>query len=300
MLVVMSGRVAYISDVMQPFLCEAAFAILGETPADPEKFMLEWLQKRQAAKAGVQEDKVTIGKAEVLVKGQSGVDVAKAIEAKPFKEWCLKIGQNQRIVISSILIQSVDMFGPRVGFMKFKAETTVDRKAVPGIVFMRGGAVAILVDLKCGEERHTLLVCQPRVSVAEDALPEIPAGMLDGDGNFAGVAAKEMKEETGIEIRENDLIDMTSKVYGDKYPGMYPTCGGSDEFNRLFLFRKEVTKEEIATMEGKLTGVAEEGEQIKLKIIPFNDLYKVSPDAKALAALCLHDRLIQSGEIKAF
>jgi 8-oxo-dGTP pyrophosphatase MutT (NUDIX family) len=28
-------------------------------------------------------------------------------------------------------------------------------------------------------------------------MPELPAGMLDGSGNFSGTAAKEIEEETG-------------------------------------------------------------------------------------------------------
>lgn len=37
---------------------------------------------------------------------------------------------------------------------------------------------------------------------------------LDGSGNFSGVAAKEMEEETGIMIGEDDLIDLTELAYG--------------------------------------------------------------------------------------
>lgn len=43
-------------------------------------------------------------------------------------------------------IQSIDLFGKRIGFMKIKT-TTVNlqtNKPVPGIVFLRGDAVAIL------------------------------------------------------------------------------------------------------------------------------------------------------------
>lgn len=34
---------------------------------------------------------------------------------------------------------------------------------------------------------------------------EIPAGMLDESDNFSGVAAKEIKEETGISIEHNEM-----------------------------------------------------------------------------------------------
>jgi ADP-sugar diphosphatase len=49
----------------------------------------------------------------------------------------------------------------------------------------------------------------------QEAFLEIPAGMLDEhSGEFAGVAAKELKEETGLEIKEDELIDMTALAYG--------------------------------------------------------------------------------------
>ena len=90
------------------------------------------------------------------------------------------------------------MFGPRVGFIKFKARALVDIGGsegddgvieVPGIVFMRGGAVGILVILECEGVEYTIVTYQARVPVGDHNLPEIPAGMLDGSGNFKGVAA---------------------------------------------------------------------------------------------------------------
>ena len=41
---------------------------------------------------------------------------------------------------------------------------------------------------------------QPRVPTGRYSFVELPAGMLDQSGDFAGVAAKELKEETGIEV----------------------------------------------------------------------------------------------------
>merc|ERR1711948_126172 len=86
-------------------------------------------------------------------------------------------------------------------------------------------------------------------------------------------------------------VDLTALAFKGAYPGMYPSCGASDEFNRLFLYETEVTAAELENLQGRLTGVAEEGELINLQIIPLDDLWKVSPDAKALGALCLYTRL---------
>lgn len=241
--------------------------------------------------------KIRVGASEVFVTADTGLDLEKAKEAKPFKDWVDAIAQEKRVSMSHIHFQSVDMFGPRVGFIKFKADPQIDGKNVPGIVFMRGGAVAILVILYFRDELYTLGVRQTRVPVASASFLEIPAGMIDDDGNFVGVVAKEMKEETGIVVCEKDLIDMTEKTYKNNFPGMYPSCGASDEFNRIFLYQHRVTQEEINELNGKLTGVAAEGESIKLEILPFEKLWRSSSDAKALAALSLYKQLKKAGEL---
>ncbi len=86
-----------------------------------------------------------------------------------------------------------------------QTHTTFGEHVVPGIVFMRGGAVSILPILQCDGQRHVLLCRQPRLPVGLAQFPEIPAGMLDGSGKFSGVAAKELEEETGIVIRDDQV-----------------------------------------------------------------------------------------------
>lgn len=44
---------------------------------------------------------------------------------------------------------------------------------------------------------------------------------------------------------------------------------------------------QINELEGRLTGLPEEGERIKLHLVKLNDLWRSCPDAKALSALTL-------------
>ena len=80
------------------------------------------------------------------------------------------------------------MFGPRVGFLKFRSTAKVNAGGekgvitVPGIVFMRGGAVGVLVILECDGKEYTLLTNQARVPIGHHALPEIPAGSECSNG----------------------------------------------------------------------------------------------------------------------
>ena len=139
------------------------------------------------------------------------------------------------------MVQSVDMFGPRMGFVKFKGEVTDDQgRVIPSIVFMRGASVGMLIVITCEEDKrqYTVLTVQPRVPAGKYALEELPAGMLDSSGSFVGAAAKELQEETGIIVKEKDLIDLTEKAFkGTAYHHVYPSAGGSDEVLRLFLYQ---------------------------------------------------------------
>lgn len=47
------------------------------------------------------------------------------------------------------------------------------------------------------QEDKIILTLQPRLPVPSYNFPELPAGMLDSSGDFAGAASKEIQEETG-------------------------------------------------------------------------------------------------------
>jgi len=231
-------------------------------------------------------------------------NVPKALSSQKFKTWWARVEKDDNFVIEGIRFQSIDMFGPtNPGFIKFELKAKAGGKTCPGIIFMRGGAPAILVVLKKSDDGRlfTITVNQPRIAAGSSSFCEIPAGMLDGDGNLAGVAAKEMKEETGLVINEKDLINLTEMAHGPHsgHQGIYSTCGGSDEYNPIFLYRKVVEPKFITDLQGKETGNADEFEQITVRVIPFEQLWQVSADSKALSALCLHDRLLKSGMLSA-
>lgn len=164
---------------------------------------------------------------------------------------------------------------------------------------------------------HVVLTEQPRIPVPSLAFPEIPAGnfvkfywpikkcnshkffslgMLDGSGNFTGKASEEIREETGIVIKDQDLIDMTELAYRNQYKGAYPSPGGSDEFMRLCLCIKDMNVNDIIQLEGKLGGLRDHGENIVVRLIKLNELWKI-PDMKALSALCLYEALKKEKKI---
>ncbi|KAJ5461632.1 uncharacterized protein N7458_003184 [Penicillium daleae] len=203
-------------------------------------------------------------------------------------------------VLRQIDVQAVDRFGGgRLGFVKLKADVSNGQgEKLPGSVFLRGGSVGMLLilqpdDIPSSQEEGTraILTIQPRIPAGSLAFAEIPAGMLDDSGTFAGGAAKEIEEETGLQ----------PKLWGNGetlQKAMYPSAGGSDEFIPLFLCQKRMPRKDIEELQGKLTGLRDHGEKITLKVVPLEDLWKEGlRDGKTLAAWALYKGLKEAGKI---
>lgn len=158
------------------------------------------------------------------------------------------------------------------------------------------------------EGKHVLLTVQPRIPAASLSLVELPAGMLDDSGTFGGAAAKEIKEELGMDIKEDELVDMTALLFNPQdgkddsgerlQKGVYTSPGGSDEFVPLFLHQKRVPKDSLQEWQGKLTGLRSHGEKITLKLVKLQDLWKEGArDAKTLSAWAIYEGLRKEGRL---
>jgi ADP-sugar diphosphatase len=206
---------------------------------------------------------------------------------RPLKKWAETTKKN--FTLNFVVVQSIDMFGPlKMGFMKVHADIfDAQGSDLPSIALLRGGSVGILVVLTCNGTEYTVITQQARAPIGMKLL-EIPAGMLDGDNNFAGAAAKELKEEIGLEISRTTLSSLTNPVYKEQFQGVYPSPGGCDEFIELFLYEEMVSDDKLNTFRGRVLGESSEGEEIKTEVIPLNDLIEKAPDMKSLSALMLY------------
>lgn len=156
-----------------------------------------------------------------------------------------------------------------------------------------------------GEEKHVILTVQPRIPAGALSFVELPAGMVD-DGTFKGAAASEIKEELGLDIPEDELVNLTELAIpakqermGESVPrAVFPSAGGCDEYIPIFLHEKQVPREQLKEWTGKLTGLRDEGEKITLKLVRLEDLWwEGARDAKALAACALWEGLKRSGTL---
>ncbi|KAK9984513.1 hypothetical protein SO802_034038 [Lithocarpus litseifolius] len=239
----------------------------------------------------------------VAAPGISDSQFRTAINSSLFKQWLKNLQTetgilaNNAMSLKRVLLQGVDMFGERVGFLKFKADI-VDKetgKKVPGIVFAQGPAVAILILLESEGETYAVLTEQVRVPVGRLIL-ELPAGMLDDDkGDFVGTAAQEVEEETGIHLNLEDMIDLTAFLEPSTGCRVFPSPGGCDEEISLFLYRGHVDKEIITQLQGKETGLRDRGELIKVRVVSYKNLWHMTADSKVLMAIALYEMAMREG-----
>ncbi|XXH02648.1 hypothetical protein Hte_009029 [Hypoxylon texense] len=285
-----------------------------------------------------------------------GLSEEKLLAFSPFNNWLKTLTHSLSLqhtntahpfhpdpyALRSVTIQSFDLFGggqqqqQRLGFLKLVAEVSNGAGSqLPGSVFLRGPSVAMLVmlipDDSVGsggrgdgyeEDRYVVLTVQPRIPAASLAFVELPAGMVDDDGEFAGTAAREIREELGLEIPVAELRCLSDMAAtdekeegrggsssgsgggggGDDDEGlpaaMYPSAGGCDEHIPIYMHERRVPREQLKEWTGKLTGLRDHGEMITLKLVKMKDLWREGArDAKCLAALALWEGLRRQGKL---
>ena len=216
--------------------------------------------------------------------------------------------------LRSVTVQSFDLFsGNRVGFLKLTARVTnAAGEALPAAALLRGPSVAMLVMLipddapADSNERYVVLTVQPRVPAGSLGFVELPAGMVDDAGSFKGAAAKEMEEELGITIGEDELTCLSELAVpegvdteGEELPrAMFPSAGGCDEYITIYSYERRIPREQLKEWSGRLTGLRSHGEKITLKVVPMKDLWREGArDAKALGALTLWEGLRREKKI---
>ncbi|KAF4122908.1 NUDIX domain [Geosmithia morbida] len=229
---------------------------------------------------------------------------------RPFNTWIDTLSASARLqtdsshpfhddayTLRSAEVQSFDIFGSgRLGFIKLRA--TVCNSAgetLPAVSLLRGPSVAILVMLvpddvpAKSDERYVVLTVQPRIPV----------------GSFKGAAAKEIEEELGITINEDELTCLSDLAAADNDKSeenlpnaMYPSAGGCDEHVTIYSYERRIPREQLRDWSGRLTGLRSHGEKITLKVVPMQNLWREGArDAKALGALALWDALRRNGKI---
>ena len=79
------------------------------------------------------------------------------------------------------------------------------------------------------------------------------------------------------------------------YVLLFHIQGGCDEELSLFLYRGQVEKGVITQLQGKETGLHEHGELIKVHVVPYEQLWRMTADAKVLTAIAIYEMAKRQG-----
>ena len=165
------------------------------------------------------------------------------------------------------LIRSEPLFTGRAFAIRRDYLQTPDGRETKFDIVEHGGSVIIIPINKKGD---LLFVRQYRHAAGRDLL-ELPAGTRDGDEPFEECAAREIREETGMEA--GSLVKVGS---------FFLAPGYSTEFMEVFL-ASDLKENPLE---------ADDDEFLQLEEIPIRKAFEMAeqgdmPDAKTLAALFL-------------
>ena len=135
-----------------------------------------------------------------------------------------------------------------------------------------------------------VLTKQFRTAMSSEVV-ETVAGMMDDSQQVRGKALDELKEEAGIELDGDKLVNLTE--WAGMKEGMLVSPGLVDERMHLLFTELLLTEKEIGQFRDQQHGVLEEGEVIRLETVNLEDAYQVG-DAKLLSALLLYDKYQKS------
>lgn len=140
--------------------------------------------------------------------------------------------------------------------------TSPEGKPLPNIVFIRGNAtvvVPLLTNMETGEKRF-LMVRQFRIGSGALSL-EFPAGMLDDENDTpATIASKELFEETGLDVEEQQLYPLWPSP-------LYSSAGASDEAIYYFGCRVQLTDKEFNSFRNRYRENSGEHEFITVSLL---------------------------------
>jgi 8-oxo-dGTP pyrophosphatase MutT (NUDIX family) len=199
-------------------------------------------------------------------------------DAHKFKRWKQKLVENKLNINHVEEVYTRRNHKGEVLFSTLMLDAlTPEGHKIPPICFLKGDVVCILVCLIDEEtkEKHLLLVRQRRIASGELTY-EHPAGMVDGTKTAAEICVQEVFEETGIEISEKELLDLSK---GKPY---YPSTGTSDEAMYFFACEIEMSKKNMEAFEDQKHGTNEEHEFITTHVLPFQKAHQLINNTNGL------------------
>ncbi|MFD1141445.1 NUDIX hydrolase [Larkinella insperata] len=153
---------------------------------------------------------------------------------------------------------------------------TPEGDKIPPALFLKGHAVSVLVCLIDQEtkERYVVLVRQRRICDGSHTY-EHPAGMVDASDDPAEVAAREVGEEIGMDVKPDQLTRLIAGL-------CYPSTGTSDEAMHYYYVEREMPRAQIMEFHHKDMGVASEFERITTAVVTLPEAHKLITNINGL------------------
>ncbi|GAA4447576.1 hypothetical protein GCM10023189_04080 [Nibrella saemangeumensis] len=209
-------------------------------------------------------------------------------EAEKYKNWRQKLETNQ------VKIRSVDeKYTKRTqdgkvlyALVEVEAETPEGTK-LPPVCMLKGHAVSMLVVLidEETEEKSVLLVRQRRICDGSETY-EHPAGMIDEGEEPIEVAARELKEETGLVVTTGELRELFPK-------GLYSATSTSDEALFFFYTERRMSAREIQALHNRPTGEESENEHTHLYVTSFPEAQRLVSNLHGVLGHLLYLKIVQ-------
>lgn len=200
-----------------------------------------------------------------------------------FLEWKRSLKDNGIKIFEIEEVKSIHKKNGELLFslVKLNAEDSTGQKLLP-MVLLRGHFVSVVTVLINREtkEKYFLLVKQRRV--ANGAIfYEHPAGMNDSELDPYKVALKEVREETGLEIKKEDLKFLYDKP-------LYSSPGLLDEAGYFFYCEIEMSTIDLDSYRDKKTGAIDESEHIETFLCPISDVFHYIVNSNGVLASLLY------------
>ena len=164
--------------------------------------------------------------------------------------------------------------------------TTPEGHKIPPVCFIKGEIVSVLVCLidEATGEKYNLLVKQRRIC-SGGVIYEQVAGMVDRDDNPLDVAVKEVAEETGVEVRHDQVHRLNDEV-------LFSTTGTSDEAMHFYYCELRMSKEQIWSYHAQNTGEEGEYEHIVTHVTTFPEAKKLTTNCNCLLNIYMYEAAV--------
>lgn len=170
--------------------------------------------------------------------------------------------------------------------------STPEGDQIPPICFLKGEVVCIAMVLVDSESKEKFLLLVKQRRIAEGGYTyEHPAGMVDGTQTPEAIAVQEVKEETGVKITSDQLINLSPQKR------LFPSTGTSDEAMYFFACEVEMSASDISKLHNKEMGTEYEFERITTGVYPFLEGHKMINNTNGLLLNYLYLSHVQDWEL---